>query len=237
MNIKHKQSKSLKQLFYGGALEVGTVIHPDKALARRISRVLRFKEGDVISLFNGRDGLVAATLQDDDAKNLLLREQIRSQPPACDVWLYIAMTKKDAMDRVFRQATEFGVTHIQPVKTDFCVADKINTERVEALLVEAAEQSERLSVPQLLPVIPVQKAADAAAGHVFWCDESTGGKWVGTPRAGDGVLVGPEGGFSPAEKAFLSGHKKVTATGLGPHILRVDTAVCAACARFFDHMA
>jgi 16S rRNA (uracil1498-N3)-methyltransferase len=236
MNIKHKQPKALKQLFYNGELEVGTVISPDKPLAHRLSRVLRFRQGDVISLFNGRDGLVAATLTDDTAKTLLLTDRLRPQPVAPEAHLYIALTKKDAMDRVLRQATEFGVTHIHPLLTDFCVADKLNPERATALLTEAAEQCERLSLPTLLPVRQLTAALADARGRIFWCDETTGGKWAGTTHTGDGMLVGPEGGFSDAERHHLRTLPHVVPTGLGAHILRVDTAVCAACARFFDHL-
>jgi len=237
MPLKHKQTKSLKQLFYNGSLVAGQHIALDKPLAKRLSRVLRLRRGECIALFNGIDGLLKAELQDDNTTTAYLTEVLCPQPQAADVWLLIALTKKDAMDRVFRQATEFGVTHIVPVKTDFTVADKINPERINAMLVEAAEQSERLNVPQLMDVHTLQGALDATPGHVYWCDESTGGKWVGNPKSGDGLLIGPEGGFSLSERSKLTQSAKVSPTGLGPHILRVDTAVCAACSRFFDHMS
>jgi 16S rRNA (uracil1498-N3)-methyltransferase len=224
-------AERLRYFFVDSPLAAGSKVTPGRELSRRLSRVLRLRVGARVALFNGRDGVFAAALADDEAQQLDLTDQLVSAPSPARYHLYIALTKRDAMDRVLRQATELGITDLHPVMTDHCVADKLNDERVQALIVEAAEQCERASLPVLHPVMPLTAAVSAAAGRVFWCAERGPGVWGAVkPAAGDGVLVGPEGGFSDPEKAFLAAHSKVTPVGLGAYVLRVDTAAAAGCA-------
>lgn len=150
--------------------------------------------------------------------------------------LFIALPKKDAMTNVLRQATELGVNHIVPVLSRYAVPDKVNAERMQALVVEAAEQCERLSLPHIAPVQPLQQAVAASVTPVLWCAEHIKGAFLpctaSKPNWAEGVavLVGPEGGFSAEEKAFLAAQPHVYAVGLGNTVLRVDTAVVAALA-------
>lgn len=225
----------LKHLYADMPLQQADTLALPKPLARRLSRVLRCRAGDRVALFNGKDGLWAVELLDSQADTVRVVEQLAPQPQLPEVWLYIALTKRDAMDRVLRQATEMGITHIQPVQTARSVADKINVERVETLLVEATEQCERLHLPQILPVMKLEKAVEQAR-PVFWCAEHVRGNWQGEVSPPAAILVGPEGGFSDAEKAWLATQKNVTPVGLGTHILRVDTAVVAALSRFYNQL-
>lgn len=225
----------LKHLYTDIPLNAGQTVALPKTLARRLSRVLRLRMGDKVALFNGVDGLWAVELLDNDAVSVRVAEQLAPQPQLPEVWLYIALTKRDAMDRVLRQATEMGVTHIQPVQTARSVADKMNAERVENLLVEATEQCERLHLPHMQPVLSLEQAVSQSR-PVFWCAEHVRGHWQGEVSPPAAILVGPEGGFSDAEKTWLAAQKNVTAVGLGAHILRVDTAVVAALSRFYNQL-
>ena len=232
---------SLKQLFYKGHLASGQTVDVDADTAHRLSRVLRLRSGDRVALFNGRDGLFEVTITHDKAKHMTIGACLRPQPVAPAVWLLLALPKRDALDRALRQATELGVTHIVPVLSDHAVPDRLNTDRAQALLVEAAEQCERLSLPQLHSPTRLQDALALLPGQLFWCDERAArqgqGQWQGgKSHSGDGLLIGPEGGFSTAERTLLDATKNVTPVGLGQHVLRVDTAVCAGLARFFDHL-
>lgn len=231
---------TLKQLFYDADLVAGTSVDTPKTLARRLSRVLRYRAGDALALFNGRDGRFAARVANDDASRLDVLEQLAPQPQPLPIWLLMGLPKRDAMDTICRQATEMGVTHIVPVAVDHSVPDRINADRVQALVIEAAEQCERLTLPQVLPLTHLADALQLVPGAVLWADERLargGGNAVWQsihPAGGWGVLVGPEGGFSAAERALLdAAAPKVCAVDLGENVLRADTAACALLSRLF----
>ncbi len=227
----------LKQLYIDSELNVGKVVQTPKELSRRLSRVLRHRKGDHIALFNGSDGLFEAKIQDDGCKELSIESILQAQPPAQNVALITCLVKKDAMDKIYRQATEFGVTDIYPVTSDYTVVDKVNQERVQAMLIEASEQCERLTIPTLHPTENINKQIKEFGGRIFWCAEHVGGKWNAgeNSQSGDALLVGPEGGFSSHEKAWLTHCINVTPVGLGNHILRADTAVCAGLSRLYEY--
>lgn len=223
----------MKQLFIDIALQANKTIAVEKSLSRRLSKVLRYKQGEQIALFNGCDGRFAATIVDDDCRQLMVNEQLDNFAAPTAKVLLIAMLKRDAMTSAIRQATELGITHIQPVKTDFCVADKLNLERATALIIEAAEQCERLDLPQLLPTTTIA-AALKNYPQIFWAAERTKAEDLPPPQANAAVLIGPEGGFSPNEKQQLAAAANIIPITLGQHVLRADTAVVAACAKVFN---
>lgn len=230
---------SRKQLFYPEKLQTGQQVMADKPLSKRLAKVLRLKKGDEIALFNGVDGLFVARLADDGATTLQIDEKLADQynQPACH--LFICVLKRDAMDRVVRQAVELGATHLHPVLSDFCVPDKLNTDRLRAIIIEAAEQCERLDIPELKPLKNMQTAINeflTASPQLFWAAERTTNNWGQTmPATGDGLLIGPEGGFSPAEKSWLEKQSQIMPVGLGNLVLKADTAVVAGLSRFQEY--
>lgn len=227
-------SKS-KHIYYNGPLSVGATVNPIKEVSRRLNRVMRYKKGDTIALFNGKDGLFEVEVKDDKCTELHVKSILKRQEQIPQVTLIMCMVKKDAMDRIFRQATEFGVTDIIPVLTDYTQVDKLNTERIESLLIEASEQCERLSIPTVHNITPLEKIVPEFGGRIFWCAEHVGGKWGNEEtKDGDAILVGPEGGFSARERNWLKDCINVIPVGLGKFILRADTAVCAALSRFYE---
>lgn len=227
----------LKQLYIDKPLTVGSAIETGKELSRRLSRVLRLKKGDEITIFNGRDGLFRSIICDNSCKEMHISSILKPQPEEEKIYLLTCLVKKDAMDRIYRQATEFGVTDIVPITSDYTVIDKVNHERVKALLIEASEQCERLTIPQLHPIKNLDETVKKFGGCIFWCAEHMGGKWQASdkPKKADALLVGPEGGFSSAERNWLSSCINVTPVGLGNYILRADTAVCAGLSRFLEY--
>jgi 16S rRNA (uracil1498-N3)-methyltransferase len=135
--------------------------------------------------------------------------------------------KRDAFETALRQATELGVAIIQPVRTDFVVKTDFNAERAQAIIVEAAEQCERLTLPTLLPVMNLKQAVENQ-GTLYWAAErELAAAWPQVPKSSAAVLVGPEGGFSVAEKNWLKQQPQVHPVSLGHNILRADTAVVA----------
>jgi 16S rRNA (uracil1498-N3)-methyltransferase len=136
-----------------------------------------------------------------------------------------------------QKAVEMGAGRLSPVLTQFTQVSRVNSERMAANVVEAAEQCGVLALP---PVDPPRRLADALAGwdagrRLVFCDEAAAvadpARTLGAlPRGPAALLIGPEGGFSDAERADLLSRPFVTAVSLGPRILRADTAAVAALA-------
>ena len=177
----------------------------------------------------GRDRRDIQTRRDFD-----LPHQTQSQADAPDLWLVFAHIKKTPSDYLTQKATELGVALLQPVMTRRTIVARVNAERMAANAIEAAEQSGRLSVPEIRETVSLEKllAAWPKGRRLYFCDE--GGEAEPLAKAARGapaaILTGPEGGFDPAERAMLRGFDFVTPVTLGPRILRADTAALAALA-------
>lgn len=197
--------------------------------------VMRLSVGDKITLFNGRDGEWAAELIELSKKSVRVIpvEQTRKQTNEPGGILYMALIKKDPLDMVVQKATELGVSEIHFIQTDRTVVGKINIKRLTQIATEAAEQSERLSVPKLFDVCPLKQALSTVRQTPVYLSER--GKSVGALNRKNiyAFFVGPEGGWSPAEIAFFE-QSKAQSVHLGRLILRAETACCAilACQAF-----
>ena len=162
---------------------------------------------------------------------------MQSQHGAPDIWLAFAPVKKTPSDYLVQKAVELGVSVLQPVFTRRTIVSRINEERMAANAVEAAEQSERLTVPEIRAGVSFDKllASWPTERRLLFCDEGGDAKAM-TQAAREsrdgptGILTGPEGGFDPAERAALRALPFVVPVSLGPRILRADTAALAALA-------
>jgi 16S rRNA (uracil1498-N3)-methyltransferase len=219
----------MRRFWVPEALQAGAVVTLSDALQHRLRHVLRLAEGDVVGLWNGRDGLWAATLTDGKTRAARVQTQQAAQPAAQGPVLAVGLPKREAWELVLRQATELGAQAIVPLKTAFAQVGKINPERVQAIVQEAAEQCERLTLPDVPTPQPLPAWLAAQTEPLLWLDaRGTAGAWpskIGT------VLVGPEGGFSPEEEALLAAHPLVRRVTLATPVLRVETAVVAALGR------
>ncbi|MSP82638.1 MAG: 16S rRNA (uracil(1498)-N(3))-methyltransferase [Alphaproteobacteria bacterium] len=213
-----------------------------EALAHYLVHVMRAEVGTEVALFNGRDGewrarLAAATRRGATIETLSL---LRPQGAEPDLWLVFAPIKRARLDFVAEKATELGVSELRPVRTARTVVDRVNRERMAANAREAAEQTDRLSVPVCQPMVPLGDmiAAWPAGRRLLFCDESGAGAPIAAAldaaRAAGAcpwaVLTGPEGGFTPAEAEALRAIPGALGVGLGPRLLRADTAALAALA-------
>ena len=210
--------------------------------AHYLGHVLRLKPGDRIALFNATDGEFAATLADIGKKTLTVTvaELLRAPEKGTGLIVCFAPIKGGRMETIIEKATELGADVLQPVLTNRSVVDKVNLERAGAIAREAAEQCERLSWPEIRePVKLLKLLGDWPAGvPLIYGDESGQGtaitEWQTAARGASqpaswGVLTGPEGGFAPEEFVALGRQKAAHAVGLGPRILRADTAVITLC--------
>jgi 16S rRNA (uracil1498-N3)-methyltransferase len=195
---------------------------------------MRRAVGDPVWLFNGRDGEWAgaiAGLRRDRAEFEVAKVR-RAQVAEPDLWLVFALLKRDATDLVVQKATELGVGALLPVITARTNAERINAARLTAIAIEAAEQCERLTVPELRSPARIADllAAWPAGRRLVVAAERTGAppvRPIGTAGAPAALLVGPEGGFTPEELDVLRLHPFVEPASFGSRILRAETAAIA----------
>jgi 16S rRNA (uracil1498-N3)-methyltransferase len=225
---------STPRLFHDAALTEGAEIQGTPAQAHHLGTVLRRGPGDDVAVFNARDGEFAATIAHlrKDRCAFALGRQRRAVAPEPDLRLIVAALKRDAMDWVVEKAGELGVSAIQPVTTRRSVVDRVNLDRLAAIARGAAEQCERLSVPEVRPPLPLHAALDAWDGAPLLVAAERRGALpirhaAGGLRLPCGWLVGPEGGFEGGELDDALRRPFVTAVALGPRILRAETAAVA----------
>ena len=193
--------------------------------------VMRKKIGDQLRLFNGQDGEWQACISDTGRKRCQLQvdEQLRPQDEEPGPILLFAPIKKSRLDLLIEKATELGVGKLMPVKTRRTIVDKINVERLNAIAIEAAEQCERLTIPEICRLRTLEQVLEGWPDDcpLYVADESGGGQpllQALQPKRTAAFLVGPEGGFDPAELERLGEHSAVVKVDLGPRILRAETA-------------
>lgn len=226
------------RLYVPGDLGAGMAVALDEGQAHYLLHVLRAKTGNLVSLFNGRDGEWLAEIAQAGKRGVTAacRKQSQKQAEVPDIWLAFAPVKKTPADYLVQKATELGASVLQPVFTRRTIVTRINQERMLANAVEAAEQSARLSVPQVREGVTFDKllASWPKERRLFFCDEGGDAKPLAEAAHSTtgpvAILTGPEGGFDPAERAALRALPFVTPVTLGPRILRADTAALAALA-------
>lgn len=226
-------------------LHVEDDLSPDRELAlpdaqgRYLVQVMRRGPGDEVLVFNCRDGEWLARVSAAGRREVRLRVERRTrvQDPAGGPVLVLALIKRTPLETAVAKAVELGVAGIRLVTTERTNADHTRIDRLEAIATEAAEQTGRLDVPAIYPPEPLGSALDALgeAAAVVFCDEAGEAPPLlvalgGVPAGGIAVLIGPEGGFSPGERAALRARSGVIPASLGPRILRADTAALAALA-------
>ena len=225
-----------QRLFIESALRAGDEMACAPGQAHYLRAVLRIANGAAVLVFNGRDGEWQATARHDGKRGirLALERQTRPQTIGPDIDYLFAPLKRSRLDYMVQKATEMGVRRLAPVLTRRTVAERVNTERMRANAVEAAEQCGVLRVPEVSePRRLEQVLADwDSTRRLIFCDE---GAAAMSPLAvlaqvSPGplaVLIGPEGGFAPDEREMLRARTDVTALSLGPRIMRADTAAVA----------
>lgn len=206
-----------------------------------LANVMRKSIGETVLLFNGRDGEWLAEIEriGKRAMDLKIIKSSRTQIFAPDLELLFAPVKKLRLDFLVQKAAELGVSALRPVITGRTNA-KIKHDRMVANVIEAAEQSGRLDVPEVKPDVKL----DVLLGEwpegrgLIFCDEARDAAPLSTALAKAShhgpwsILIGPEGGFTDEERAALRDFAPAMPVSLGPRIMRSDTAALAALAVF-----
>lgn len=227
------------RLFVDSPLGDAAVVPLDRAQGHYLTHVLRLKSGAEVLVFNGRDGEWKAVVETGKrAVRLLVAARTRDQTAPCDLHYLFAPLKAARLDYMVQKAVEMGASRLQPVLTRHGQVARINTARMRANAIEAAEQCGILVLPEIGELTPLAGvlAAQEPARCLVFCDEDA---VLADPLAALGavprhsplaVLIGPEGGFADDERARLLELPNVVRISLGPRILRADTAAVAALA-------
>lgn len=207
----------------------------DASQSHYLTAVLRLAPGDPVRAFNSHDGEWLCYITAVSKKSAVLRceGRVAEAKPPPDIDYLFAPLKHARLDYVVQKAVELGARRLRPVITRRTIAERVNLERMTANVVEAAEQCNLVYVPEVLQPEKLEKVIagwDATRALIF-CDETAP---IANPlqalallQAPAAVLIGPEGGFAPEEKAVLRAQPFVTAISLGPRIMRADTAAMA----------
>ena len=233
------------RLYLEAALAPGVRVDLDPGQTHHLRDVLRLKPGAALAAFNGRDGEWLARIESlgRGRGNLAVESLRRAALPEPDIWLVFAPIKRAPIDFLVQKATELGCAELQPVITRHTAVARVNRARLAANAREAAEQCGRLSLPvvreprELGPLL----ADWPAERRLLLCAEAGPARPIGEalaaiaadPAARDApwaAMTGPEGGFAESELDALRKLPFVTPVGLGPRLLRADTAALAALA-------
>ena len=234
-------AKPPPRLFVEENLGASLNINLGNAHAHYLMNVLRLKASAAVALFNGRDGEWHGTLNliRKSRVTVNLVEMVSPQPNTIGLTLMFAPVKRVPMEIMIQKATELGVTHLQPMITDFTDVVRFNANRMRVTAIEAAEQCGRMSVPLIEEPQPLNEilAQWPKGRHLIFAAESGSvrpiaealGEFKNHSTLDEwSIAVGPVGGFSPAEHGLLRTLPFVVAVGLGPRLLKAETAALAA---------
>lgn len=231
------------RLYVEQGLGVGQSIPLQRDQAHYLFGVMRLAVGAYVALFNGRDGEFQARVVEANKRGGVLECESQSKPLQMppDLWLCFAPIKKARTDFIVEKAAEMGAARICPVLTEYTNSERIRRDRLQAHATEAAEQCGGTYVPEVAELQRLDRLlADWPADrNIMFCDESLAGAGQVLGDAGGkkwAILIGPEGGFSEAERKKLHALPFAHPISLGPRILRADTAAVAALALWQTHL-
>lgn len=227
------------RLFVNAALESGATVTLEHDQSNYLGNVLRLAAGDGVLVFNGRDGEWQAVISGRKRPDgLEITTRTRSQDHSPDLTYVFAPLKHARLDYMVQKAVEMGASSLQPVLTRFTQVSRVNSERMRANVIEAAEQCGILGIAEVAEPVALDRFLSQREPNrlLIFCDEAAGltnplHELAGEKASkGIDVLIGPEGGFAEEERAILLRQPSILRISLGPRILRADTAGVAALA-------
>ena len=226
---------SKARLFYQGKLKTGIISELSEKQTHYIKNVMRLKPGDKFSLFNSNDGEWDAHVNVHGKIHTEFKVENLSRPIKNEqnIWLAFSPIKKSPQDTMFQKTTELGIQKFIPLLCERSIVREINKKRIEKIITEACEQSNRISIPKILNV---QNLFDfikkfPEEGCIVFCDinsNSTNLKNKILKKNPVCILIGPEGDFSEKERKLILESKKTISISLAKNILRAETAAIAA---------
>ena len=220
------------RLFFQKSLSINLKDKLDKSQSHYISKVMRIKENEVFSLFNSNGEWEAKIL--NISKSLVefnITKQLRQKEYSKELWLAFSPIKSNYFNFMIQKATELGVTKFLPIIFDRTVVRKINKERLEKVIIEAAEQSNRINVPSIEEPKSLKKFLDDKKMDLIFTDLNSKTNKLDLKKLTNNpscIIVGPEGDFSETEREEILSYNGVQAIKINENILRSETAVISA---------
>ncbi len=226
---------SKARLFYSKELKSGIISKLSKTQSHYIKNVMRLNQGDKISLFNSFNGEWDANIlvHDKELTEFKVEKLSRPQEKENNLWLAFSPIKKIPQDMMIQKTTELGIQKFIPLLCERSVVREINVERAKRIATEASEQSNRISVPEILKIqdLEIFLKSFTENGHLIFCDincKSSNLKNILSKKDPTCILIGPEGDFSENERQLIVNHKRTVSISLANNILRAETAAIAA---------
>ena len=217
------------RLFFSNLLSANLTDKLDKSQSHYLTKVMRVKENDVFSLFN-KDGEWEAKILGitKGIVNFETTKQLRQKENTKDLWLAFSPIKSNYQNFMIQKATELGVTKFLPIIFDRTVVRKINSKRLEKIVIEASEQSNRINVPLIESVQNIDNFLKMNSMHLIFTDLNSDNKKIDKSKLTNKpvcIIIGPEGDFSESEREKILSFKGVQPFKINENILRSETAV------------
>ena len=220
------------RLFFSNILSADMTGRLNKSQSHYLVKVMRIKESEVFSIFNQNGEWEAKVLK--ILKGIIefkTVKQLRKKESSKELWLAFSPIKSNYQNFMIQKATELGVTKFLPFIFDRTVVRKINNERLEKIVIEASEQSNRLNVPQIEKAQNLKNFLNSNSMDLIFTDLNSDNKKIDKSKLTDKpicIIIGPEGDFSEAEREQILSFKDVQTLRINKNILRSETAVISA---------
>lgn len=220
------------RLFFSNTLSVDTADRLDKSQSHYLAKVMRIKESEVFSIFNQNGEWEAKVLKiSKGIVEFKTIKQLRKKESSKELWLAFSPIKSNYQNFMIQKATELGVTKFLPIIFDRTVVRKINNERLQKIVIEASEQSNRLNVPEVEKAQNLKNFLNSNSMDLIFTDLNSDNKKIEKSKLTDKpicIIIGPEGDFSEAEREEILSFKGVQSLKINENILRSETAVISA---------
>ena len=220
------------RLFFSKPLSIDKIDKLDKAQSHYLNKVMRLKENELFSLFNNNGEWQAKVLEiSKGIVEFKTVKQLRKKESSKELWLAFSPIKSNYQNFMIQKATELGVTKFLPIIFDRTVVRKINNERLEKIIIEASEQSNRLNVPEIEKAQNLKNFLNSYSMDLIFTDLNSDNKKIGKSKLTDKpicIIIGPEGDFSETEREQILSFKGVQPLRINENILRSETAVISA---------
>ena len=220
------------RLFFSSTLSANMTDKLDKPQSHYLTKVMRIKRNDFFSLFNSYGEWEAKVLE--ILKGIVqfkIIKQIRSKESSKEIWLAFSPIKSNYQNFMIQKATELGVTKFLPIIFNRTIVRKINKERLEKIVIEASEQSNRLNVPLIEKAQNLKNFLKLNSMDLIFTDLNSDNKKIDKSKLTNKpicIIIGPEGDFSETEREEILSFKNVQALKINENILRSETAVISA---------
>ena len=224
------------RLYFSKELKANLIANFSNEQSHYIRNVMRLKPGDTVSLFNSANGEWSAKIVSHNRENTKFKVEkiIKIKKIEHDIWLAFCPIRKNPLDMMIQKTTELGIQKFIPILSERTMVKEINTERLKKIIIEASEQSNRISVPKIENLQPLKNFLEKFPknGSLVFCDincDKNDLKNILTKKNKGPIciLIGPEGDFSEKERQLIIERKEIFSLSLANNILRAETAAIA----------